>query len=103
MFPEGSFLVHFNIFVVLDFLYLDTQFVRTTWLIFCVFMFEGDCKNCIHLWEPSSGGTWNVDTDPFVGHTASVEDLQVSNLLKEEANDPGSKNKIGVLSLRVYI
>lgn len=44
-----------------------------------------------------------MDTDPFVGHTASVEDLQVSNLLKEEANDPGSKNKIGVLSLRVYI
>ncbi|KAJ8616359.1 hypothetical protein MRB53_035731 [Persea americana] len=39
---------------------------------------SGDCKNCIHLWEPSSGGTWNVDMNPFVGHTASVEDLQWS-------------------------
>ena len=45
-------------------------------------MFEGDCKNCIHLWEPSSGGTWNVDMNPFVGHTASVEDLQVCILFK---------------------
>ncbi|GFS43319.1 transducin family protein [Actinidia rufa] len=38
----------------------------------------GDCKNCIHLWEPISGTTWNVDANPFVGHTASVEDLQWS-------------------------
>lgn len=38
---------------------------------------SGDCKNCIHLWEPSSE-TWNVDKNPFVGHTASVEDLQWS-------------------------
>ncbi|KAG9448234.1 hypothetical protein H6P81_014362 [Aristolochia fimbriata] len=38
---------------------------------------SGDCKSCIHLWEPSSG-TWNVDTNPFKGHTASVEDLQWS-------------------------
>lgn len=38
----------------------------------------GDCKNCIHLWEPASGSTWNVDSTPYVGHTASVEDLQWS-------------------------
>lgn len=39
---------------------------------------SGDCKNCIHLWEPASDSTWNVDNKPFVGHTASVEDLQWS-------------------------
>ncbi|KAL6959981.1 hemolysin III domain membrane protein [Sarracenia purpurea var. burkii] len=39
---------------------------------------SGDCKNCIHLWEPTSGATWNIGTNPFVGHTASVEDLQWS-------------------------
>ncbi|KVI12186.1 Histone-binding protein RBBP4 [Cynara cardunculus var. scolymus] len=37
-----------------------------------------DCKNSIHLWEPASDLTWNVDNKPFVGHTASVEDLQWS-------------------------
>ncbi|KAJ6737210.1 GLUTAMATE-RICH WD REPEAT-CONTAINING PROTEIN 1 [Salix viminalis] len=41
-------------------------------------MFEGDCKNCIHLWEPASDATWNVDATPFTGHTASIEDLQWS-------------------------
>ncbi|XP_057790058.1 protein HEAT STRESS TOLERANT DWD 1-like isoform X1 [Salvia miltiorrhiza] len=39
---------------------------------------SGDCKNCIHLWEPASESTWNIDSTPFVGHTASVEDLQWS-------------------------
>lgn len=38
---------------------------------------SGDCNKCIHLWEPSSN-TWEVDTKPFVGHSASVEDLQWS-------------------------
>ncbi|GMI94876.1 heat stress tolerant DWD 1 [Hibiscus trionum] len=38
----------------------------------------GDCKNCIHLWEPASDSTWNVEPTPFVGHSASVEDLQWS-------------------------
>uniref|UniRef100_A0A6N2MTI8 Histone-binding protein RBBP4-like N-terminal domain-containing protein n=1 Tax=Salix viminalis TaxID=40686 RepID=A0A6N2MTI8_SALVM len=38
----------------------------------------GDCKSCIRLWEPTSGATWNVDATPFTGHTASVEDLQLS-------------------------
>lgn len=41
-------------------------------------LFIGDCKNCIHLWEPASGSTWNVDSTPFLGHSASVEDLQVT-------------------------
>uniref|UniRef100_A0A0E0BEZ3 Major facilitator superfamily (MFS) profile domain-containing protein n=1 Tax=Oryza glumipatula TaxID=40148 RepID=A0A0E0BEZ3_9ORYZ len=31
---------------------------------------SGDCNKCIHLWEPTSN-SWNVDTNPFVGHTAS--------------------------------
>jgi hypothetical protein len=44
-------------------------------------MHEGDCKSCIHLWEPTSGATWNVDATPFTGHTASVEDIQVRDLL----------------------
>lgn len=41
-------------------------------------LISGDCKKFIHLWEPTSGGTWNIDTNPFVGHAASVEDLQWS-------------------------
>ncbi|XAR54193.1 hypothetical protein NMG60_11029221 [Bertholletia excelsa] len=39
---------------------------------------SGDCKNFIYLWEPTSGTTWNIDNNSFVGHTASVEDLQWS-------------------------
>ncbi|CAH9093187.1 unnamed protein product [Cuscuta europaea] len=39
---------------------------------------SGDCKNSIHLWEPTSGATWNIDQNPFIGHIASVEDLQWS-------------------------
>ncbi|XP_021747042.1 glutamate-rich WD repeat-containing protein 1-like [Chenopodium quinoa] len=38
----------------------------------------GDCQNSIYLWEPASGTKWNVDKNPFVGHTGSVEDLQWS-------------------------
>lgn len=41
------------------------------------FISEGDCKSFIHLWEPASDATWNVDPKPFTGHAASVEDLQV--------------------------
>ncbi|KAL3633351.1 hemolysin III domain membrane protein [Castilleja foliolosa] len=39
---------------------------------------SGDCKNCIYLWEPASDSSWNIDPNPFAGHTASVEDLQWS-------------------------
>jgi ribosome assembly protein RRB1 len=38
----------------------------------------GDCRNAIHLWEPTTGGKWTVDNKPFQGHSASVEDLQWS-------------------------
>lgn len=38
---------------------------------------EGDNKNCILLWEPTSDSKWNVDSTPFIGHSGSVEDLQV--------------------------
>lgn len=40
-------------------------------------LIKGDCKNYIHFWEPTSDASWKVDTTPFIGHTASVEDLQV--------------------------
>ncbi|KAK8942423.1 hypothetical protein KSP39_PZI008894 [Platanthera zijinensis] len=40
-------------------------------------LISGDCNRCIHLWEPSSD-SWIVDKNPFVGHKASVEDLQWS-------------------------
>lgn len=39
---------------------------------------SGDCQSSIYLWEPASGAKWNVDKNPFVGHAASVEDLQWS-------------------------
>ncbi|CAN6468762.1 unnamed protein product [Victoria cruziana] len=38
----------------------------------------GDCKRCIHLWTPTTGGKWVVDRNPFTGHRDSVEDLQWS-------------------------
>ncbi|CAM8901955.1 unnamed protein product [Rhodiola kirilowii] len=41
-------------------------------------LLTGDCNSCIHLWEPSSGTTWNVDKNPLVGHAGSVEDIQWS-------------------------
>jgi len=42
-----------------------------------LFMLIGDCNKCIHLWEPT-GDSWKVDSTPFMGHAASVEDLQVT-------------------------
>ena len=32
----------------------------------------------LYLWEPSSNAIWRVHTNPFIGHTASVEGLQWS-------------------------
>ncbi|KAL9689842.1 hypothetical protein QQ045_010233 [Rhodiola kirilowii] len=49
---------------------------RCTWGVFTL----GDCNSCIHLWEPSSGATWNVDKNPLVGHAGSVEDIQVLHM-----------------------
>ncbi len=36
----------------------------------------GDCASRIHVWEPTPG-RWAV-SDPYTGHTASVEDIQWS-------------------------
>jgi len=38
----------------------------------------GDCGRNIHVWEPSQGGRWVVDSTPFVGHKHYVEDIQWS-------------------------
>ena len=40
-------------------------------------LLTGDCVKNIHQWT-LQGGTWHVDQRPFVGHTASVEDIQWS-------------------------
>lgn len=40
---------------------------------------SGDCASNIHLWMPTSAGTWAVDSkSSFQGHQGSVEDLQWS-------------------------
>lgn len=36
---------------------------------------SGDCAGRIHVWQHASGGSWSVDTDPYVGHEGSVEDV----------------------------
>lgn len=41
-------------------------------------LLSGDCQKNIHLWKVKSGGTWHIETNPFVGHTDSVEDIQWS-------------------------
>ena len=38
---------------------------------------SGDCNNQIYLWEPRES-SWAVNQTPFVGHEASVEDVQWS-------------------------
>lgn len=38
----------------------------------------GDCNKDIHIWQPTSDGSWNVNQVPLIGHTASVEDIQWS-------------------------
>lgn len=45
-----------------------------------IFVNAGDCNKCIHFWEPTSSN-WSVDAEPFVGHSASVEDLQVCHIM----------------------
>lgn len=41
-------------------------------------LLTGDCSKNIFLWKPHQGNSWNVDQRAFVGHTASVEDIQWS-------------------------
>ena len=56
------------------------------WLLVYVFVLlftlgrlaTGDCRHNIHLWQPQSAGSWNVDQRPYAAHTASVEDIQWS-------------------------
>jgi len=38
----------------------------------------GDCAAKVHVWRAAPGGSWAVDAEPYVGHTASVEDLEWS-------------------------
>jgi ribosome assembly protein RRB1 len=38
----------------------------------------GDCARHIHVWDPASGAAGWAVSSPYVGHTASVEDLQWS-------------------------
>jgi ribosome assembly protein RRB1 len=37
----------------------------------------GDCSKNIHVWKPKDS-SWIVDQRPFIGHTASIEDIQWS-------------------------
>lgn len=41
---------------------------------------SGDCAGKIHVWNAAVAGAaaWTVDGQPFVGHAASVEDIQWS-------------------------
>lgn len=38
----------------------------------------GDCLHHIYIWEPQTEGVWQVSSQPLVGHTKSVEDIQWS-------------------------
>ncbi|XP_019249146.1 PREDICTED: glutamate-rich WD repeat-containing protein 1 isoform X1 [Nicotiana attenuata] len=62
---------------------------------------SGDCKSCIHLWEPTSGTTWNIDANPFVGHSASVEDLQWSPTEPSVFASCSVDGSIGIWDIRV--
>ncbi|KAK1319205.1 hypothetical protein QJS10_CPB04g01705 [Acorus calamus] len=61
---------------------------------------SGDCKSCIHLWEPASG-SWNVDKNPFLGHAASVEDLQWSPTEEDVFASCSVDGKIAIWDTRV--
>jgi len=39
-------------------------------------LLTGDCRKFIHLWETHGQGSWTVSSQPYTGHTNSVEDLQ---------------------------
>ncbi|XP_025829541.1 glutamate-rich WD repeat-containing protein 1-like [Agrilus planipennis] len=42
------------------------------------FLVTGDCRRNLHIWRPAEGGKWNVNQMPLIGHTDSVEDIQLS-------------------------
>jgi hypothetical protein len=62
----------------------------------------GDCNKSIHLWEPSSN-TWEVDTQPFVGHSASVEDLQACYWMMYHMSTPMCSKNVYCLKYYDYI
>merc|ERR1712071_518161 len=39
---------------------------------------SGDCRSGIHVWKPSTGGSWSVSERSYSSHTASVEDVRWS-------------------------
>ncbi|KAJ0977954.1 hypothetical protein J5N97_013428 [Dioscorea zingiberensis] len=61
---------------------------------------SGDCNSCIHLWEPSSE-TWKVNMTPFVGHDASVEDLQWSPTEADVFASCSVDGKIAIWDIRL--
>ncbi|CAL1541928.1 unnamed protein product [Lymnaea stagnalis] len=40
-------------------------------------LLSGDCNKNIYMWQPTES-SWKVDSRPFEGHTASVEDIKWS-------------------------
>ncbi|XP_078444707.1 transducin family protein / WD-40 repeat family protein [Wolffia australiana] len=63
-------------------------------------LLSGACNSRIHLWEPSSG-TWNVDMNAFVGHSASVEDLQWSPTEPDVFASCSVDKKIAIWDVRI--
>lgn len=41
------------------------------------YLATGDCRQNIFLWKPAESG-WMVESQPFQGHSGSVEDIQWS-------------------------
>ncbi|KAF3439594.1 hypothetical protein FNV43_RR17872 [Rhamnella rubrinervis] len=63
-------------------------------------LLSGDCKNHIHLWEPTSS-TWNVDATPFIGHVSSIEDLQWSPTERDVFASCSVDGKISIWDIRI--
>jgi len=42
-------------------------------------LLTGDCKGKLFLWEPNTGGKWDVGKRKFTGHNSSIEDIQWSS------------------------
>lgn len=39
---------------------------------------SGDCSKNIYIWDPRQEGVWQVGSEPLIGHSDSVEDIQWS-------------------------
>jgi ribosome assembly protein RRB1 len=65
-------------------------------------MVTGDCNRYMYLWEPNTdSGSWTVDKQPFVGHKASVEDIQWSPTQAEVFASCSADRSIRVWDCRV--